>query len=107
MRDDVRTDSVSPYRAPPWLVGGHAQTIWPYLLRVPRISFRRERVETDDGRFLGLRLARWVRIARCAGRRAVSRPRGQRAVALRACAVRAPRRHRLARRRAAFPRMQR
>src|SRR6266550_280130 len=51
MRDDVRTDPVSPYRAPPWLVGGHAQTIWPYLLRVPRISFRRERVETDDGDF--------------------------------------------------------
>jgi uncharacterized protein len=51
MRDDVRTDPVSPYRAPPWLVGGHAQTIWPYLLRGPQVSFRRERVETDDSDF--------------------------------------------------------
>jgi|SRR5437773_5394073 len=51
MRGDVRTDPVSPYRAPRWLVGGHAQTIWPYLLRGPQVAFRRERVETDDGDF--------------------------------------------------------
>ncbi|TMH69320.1 MAG: alpha/beta fold hydrolase [Betaproteobacteria bacterium] len=51
MRDDVCTDAVPPYRAPAWLVGGHAQTIWPYLLRRPRAVFRRERVETDDGDF--------------------------------------------------------
>ena len=51
MRDDVITDSVPPYRAPRWLIGGHAQTIWPYLLRRPRIRLRRERVETTDGDF--------------------------------------------------------
>jgi uncharacterized protein len=51
MRDDVRTDAVPPYRAPAWLVGGHAQTIWPYLLRRPPVAFRRERVETEDGDF--------------------------------------------------------
>src|SRR5438874_4558661 len=51
MRDDARTDVLPPYRAPPWLVGGHAQTIWPYLLRGPQVVFRRERVETADGDF--------------------------------------------------------
>jgi predicted alpha/beta-fold hydrolase len=51
MRDDVRTDAVPPYRAPRWLVGGHAQTIWPYLLRRAHAVLRRERVETDDGDF--------------------------------------------------------
>lgn len=38
-----------PYRAPPWLPGGHAQTIWPYFLRRPHVEFRRERVGTPDG----------------------------------------------------------
>jgi uncharacterized protein len=51
MRDDVRTDVLPPYRAPRWLVGSHAQTIWPYLLRRPHAVLRRERVETDDGDF--------------------------------------------------------
>jgi predicted alpha/beta-fold hydrolase len=51
MRDDVITDNVPPYRAPRWLIGGHAQTIWPYLLRRPPIRLRRERVETTDGDF--------------------------------------------------------
>jgi uncharacterized protein len=51
MRDDVRTGAIRPYHAPAWLVGGHAQTIWPYLLRGPRVMFRRERVETGDGDF--------------------------------------------------------
>jgi predicted alpha/beta-fold hydrolase len=40
-----------PYRAPPWLAGGHAQTIWPYFLRRPEVPFRRERVDTPDGDF--------------------------------------------------------
>ena len=44
MRDDVRTDTIQPYRAPAWLVGSHAQTIWPYLLRGPQVAFRRERI---------------------------------------------------------------
>jgi predicted alpha/beta-fold hydrolase len=38
-----------PYRAPVWLTGGHAQTIWPYFLRRPDVPLRRERVETADG----------------------------------------------------------
>ena len=38
-----------PYRAPRWLPGGHAQTIWPYLLRRPDLPMRRERVDTRDG----------------------------------------------------------
>lgn len=43
--------SVGPYRAPAWLPGGHAQTIWPYFLRRPEIVLRRERVDTPDGDF--------------------------------------------------------
>lgn len=50
-----RTDGcVAPpslYRAPRWLAGGHAQTIWPYRLRRPAIVTRRERIETADGDF--------------------------------------------------------
>ena len=40
-----------PYRSPAWLRGGHAQTIWPYLLARPAVRFRRERVESPDGDF--------------------------------------------------------
>jgi predicted alpha/beta-fold hydrolase len=40
-----------PYRAPRWLRGGHAQTIWPYRLRRALIPLRRERIETADGDF--------------------------------------------------------
>lgn len=39
------------YRAPRWLAGGHAQTIWPYGLQRPHVALRRERVETPDGDF--------------------------------------------------------
>ena len=42
---------VAPYRAPRWLAGGHAQTIWPYRLRRPDVALRRERVEAPDGDF--------------------------------------------------------
>jgi hypothetical protein len=42
---------VAPYRAPRWLPGGHAQTIWPYRLRRAAVALRRERVETPDGDF--------------------------------------------------------
>jgi predicted alpha/beta-fold hydrolase len=41
----------SPYRAPRWLAGGHAQTIWPYRLRRVNVPLRRERVETPDRDF--------------------------------------------------------
>ena len=36
------------YRAPAWLPGGHAQTIWPYFLRRPHVDVRREIVITPD-----------------------------------------------------------
>jgi predicted alpha/beta-fold hydrolase len=42
-------DAPPPYRAPVWLAGGHAQTIWPYFLRRPDVPLRREAVETPDG----------------------------------------------------------
>src|SRR5215468_3093679 len=45
---------VPPYRAPRWLLGGHAQTIHPFLLRRPEVSYRRERIETPDGDFWDL-----------------------------------------------------
>lgn len=44
------------YQAPPWLPGGHAQTIWPalYARRFdgPPPAFRRERWHTPDGDFV-------------------------------------------------------
>jgi predicted alpha/beta-fold hydrolase len=42
-----------PYRAPAWLPGGHAQTLYSSLfIRVPPVEYRRERLELDDGDFL-------------------------------------------------------
>ncbi len=43
-----------PYVAPAWLRGGHAQTIYPYLLSRPLIPYRRERWELDDGDFIDI-----------------------------------------------------
>ena len=40
------------YGAPGWLPGGHAQTIYPVLLRRPQVAFRRERIDTPDGDFI-------------------------------------------------------
>lgn len=41
------------YVAPVWLPGGHIQTLYPTLcLRGPRLDYRRERWELDDGDFL-------------------------------------------------------
>ncbi len=42
---------VHPYRAPHWLAGGHAQTIWPRFVATPDVRYRRERVVTPDGDF--------------------------------------------------------
>ena len=43
------------YRAPPWLPGGHAQTLYAALLmRRARVAYRRERWETPDGDFIDL-----------------------------------------------------
>ena len=41
-----------PYRAPGWLPGGHAQTIWPLLIKGPLPRYRRERWDTPDGDFV-------------------------------------------------------
>lgn len=43
---------MSSYRAPPWLPGGHAQTIYPLLLRTAPPAYRRSRWETPDGDFV-------------------------------------------------------
>ncbi|HEY5863699.1 MAG TPA: alpha/beta fold hydrolase [Casimicrobiaceae bacterium] len=51
MRDDAASATVAPYRAPAWLRGGHAQTIWPSFMRLPAFPMRRERVEIGDGDF--------------------------------------------------------
>jgi hypothetical protein len=40
-----------PFTSPAWLPGGHAQTIWPYLLPRPAIAYRRERIDAPDGDF--------------------------------------------------------
>jgi predicted alpha/beta-fold hydrolase len=42
------------YRAPAWLPGGHAQTIWPLLLKGRMPDYRRERWDTPDGDFIDL-----------------------------------------------------
>lgn len=42
------------YVAPTWLPGGNAQTIYPYLLPVPLVAYRRERWELDDGDFIDI-----------------------------------------------------
>jgi len=47
----ARDGSSLAYRAPRWLAGGHAQTIWPYRLPRTKVPLRRERVETPDGDF--------------------------------------------------------
>lgn len=43
-----------PYRAPRWLPGAHAQTIWPLLIKGPLPAYRRERWDTPDGDFIDL-----------------------------------------------------
>jgi hypothetical protein len=43
-----------PYRAPPWLVGSHAQTIYPALFKGTSLPLRRQRLETLDGDFIDL-----------------------------------------------------
>lgn len=43
------------YRAPRWLPGGNAQTIFPYFVNLnPEIRYRRERWEMDDGDFVDI-----------------------------------------------------
>jgi len=54
MRDEAPGADAARFRAPRWLRGGHAQTIYPYLLRRPHMAMRRERVDTPDGDFWDL-----------------------------------------------------
>lgn len=42
-------DDPGPYRAPRWLAGAHAQTIWAAMIRRPVVPMRREEVPTPDG----------------------------------------------------------
>lgn len=42
------------YRAPKWLPGGHAQTIYPLLIKPEPLPYRRERWDTPDGDFIDL-----------------------------------------------------
>ena len=47
----ARAAPASAFGSPVWLPGGHAQTIWPYLLPRIAVRYRRERVDTADGDF--------------------------------------------------------
>ena len=105
----VRARAMSgEYLAPRWLAGAHAQTIYPALSRPPAIAFRRERVDTPDGDFVDFD---W----QDANGAAPDTPtvvlfhglEGQLVVALCARADAALAGDRLARRRSAFPRLQR
>ncbi|HMW17732.1 MAG TPA: hydrolase [Accumulibacter sp.] len=42
------------YRAPRWLPGGHAQTLYPLLIRPAPLVFHRQRWDTPDGDFIDL-----------------------------------------------------
>jgi len=42
------------YAAPPWLPGGHAQTIYPLLIKLPLPAYRRERWTTPDADFVDI-----------------------------------------------------
>ncbi len=44
----------APYRAPTWLPGAHAQTIYPLLIKSAAPAYRRERWDTPDGDFIDL-----------------------------------------------------
>jgi predicted alpha/beta-fold hydrolase len=48
------TPALGDWRAPGWLPGGNAQTIWPALVsrRPPPVAWRRERWDTPDGDFV-------------------------------------------------------
>lgn len=45
---------MTPYQAPPWLPGGHAQTIYAAFRGSPALAFDRERWDTPDGDFIDL-----------------------------------------------------
>ena len=43
---------MTPYVAPAWLPGGHAQTIWPVVRKGAPPAYRRSRWDTPDGDFI-------------------------------------------------------
>ena len=43
---------MTAHRAPAWLPGGHAQTVFPLLIKPPPPAYRRERWDTPDGDFI-------------------------------------------------------
>jgi len=49
-----RALAVHGYVAPGWLPGGHAQSIWPLLIKGPLPRYQRERWDTPDGDFIDL-----------------------------------------------------
>ncbi len=107
MRDDAASATVAPYRAPAWLRGGHAQTIWPSFMRLPAFPMRRERVEIGDGDFWDFD---WLATPAAPDAPLVVLFHGLEGSAtshVRARAVRASRRAALAQRRPAFPRLRR
>jgi len=50
----LRPHHTTPYRAPPWLAGCHAQTVWPLLRKGSLPAYRRERCDTPDGDFIDI-----------------------------------------------------
>ena len=42
------------YRPPKWLPGGHAQTLYPLLIKPEPLPYRRQRCDTPDGDFIDL-----------------------------------------------------
>jgi len=55
MPDSPTQDAAAPYRAPHWLPGGHAQTLFAATwIRPPAVTYWRERWETPDFDFIDL-----------------------------------------------------
>ena len=55
IRMTITVPGAGPYAAPPWLPGGHAQTIYAALFAPrPRVAYRRERWDTPDRDFVDL-----------------------------------------------------
>ena len=52
---------LKPYRAPGWLPGGQAQTLWPLLIKPHPIPLRRERWETPDADFVDVDLFHYIK----------------------------------------------
>jgi len=53
-RLDIPDEPSVGFKAPWWLRGGHAQTLWASIARKGRLETRRERIELPDGDFADL-----------------------------------------------------